>query len=56
MPNEGVPSFFDYNPYVKRKNACSKSLHTLINHLIHLFLLSVAFSAISIPYEKVALQ
>ena len=34
---------FYYKPFVKRKKACSKSLHTLIIHPTYLFLLSVVF-------------
>ena len=42
MPRKGFLLFY-YNPVCKEKRACSKSRHTLIILLIHLFLLSAFF-------------
>lgn len=42
LPRKGFLLFY-YNPVCKEKRACSKSRHTLIILLIHLFLLSAFF-------------
>src|SRR5699024_9088871 len=42
LPRKGFLIFY-YNPVCKEKRACSKSRHTLIILLIHLFLLSAFF-------------